>query len=135
LTDLRPQEIERALWQARADDLMELGAAARRANDRRAGYVYSVVRSRFPGTDAAADAAFLLARMHFHDASPHMAATWLETYLRERPEGRFAREAAGRLIETYQQTADMARARGAAERYLRRYPRGPHAELARSVLE
>lgn len=135
LTELEPQEIEQALWQADANDLIELGAAARRINDRRAGYVYSVVRSRFPGSENAADAAFMLARMHFHSAAPQMAATWFETYLRERPRGRFAREAAGRLIEAYQQAADQDRARAAAERYLERYPKGPHAELASSVLE
>ena len=135
LTELSPEEIERALWQADSAQLMELGAAARRANDRRAGYIYSVVRSRFAGARASADAAFMLARMYFHTGAPQMAATWLETYLREQPDGRFAREAAGRLVEAYQQAADIDRARVAAERYLARYPEGPHAALARSVLE
>lgn len=135
LVELTPEDIERALWQADSAQLMELGAAARRANDRRAGYIYSVVRSRFARARASADAAFMLARMYFHTGAPQTAATWLETYLREQPDGRFAREASGRLVEAYQQAADIDRARVAAERYLARYPEGPHAKLARSVLE
>lgn len=135
LVELSPEEIERALWQADANDLMELGAAARHVRDRRAAYIYSVIRSRFGGTEAAADAAFMLARMYFHSGAPQTAATWLETYLREQPDGRFAREAAGRLVEARAQAEDDTRARAAAERYLERYPDGPHAALARSVLE
>ncbi len=135
LAKLSPEEIERALWQAEAGDLMGLGAAARHVQDRRAGYIYSVIRARFGGTQAAADAAFMLARMYFHSGAPQMAATWLETYLREQPDGRFAREAAGRLIEAHAQAEDDTGARAAAERYLERYPQGPHAALARSVLE
>ncbi len=135
LSDLDPEEIEQAIWQSDPDDLINLGAAARRLGDRRAGYIYSVLRSRFAGTDAAADAAFMLARMQFHAGAPQGAVTWLNTYLRERPNGRFAREAAGRLVEAYHQSADQSRAKAAAERYLARYPDGPHAALARSVLE
>ena len=135
LSRLGAEEIERAIWQADSRELIELGAAARRADDRRAGYIHTVIRSRFAGTDTAADAAFMLGRMEFH-AGRHLASvTWFETYLRERPNGRFAREAAGRLVEAYQQGGDEARARAAAERYLARYPTGPHAALARSVLE
>lgn len=135
LAELSPEEIERALWQGDVGDLMELGAAARHLRDRRAGHIYSVIRSRFGGTPAAADAAFMLARMYFHSGAPQMAATWLETYLREQPNGRFARDAAGRLIEAHAQADDDTGARTAAERYLERYPQGPHAALARSVLE
>ena len=135
LSNLDPEEIEQAIWQSDPDDLISLGAAARRLGDRRAGYIYSALRSRFAGTNAAADAAFMLARMQFHSGAPQGAATWLNTYLRERPNGRFAREAAGRLVEAYQRSADESRAKAAAERYLTRYPDGPHAALARSVLE
>jgi outer membrane protein assembly factor BamD (BamD/ComL family) len=73
--------------------------------------------------------------MQFHSGAYRGAATWFETYLRERPDGRFAREAAGRLIEAYQQSEDEDRAREAAREYLRRYPEGPHSALARTVLQ
>lgn len=135
LTELGPSQLEQALWQAAPRQLIDLGAAARHLRDNRAGYIYSVARSRFPGTDAAADAAFVLGRMQFHSGTYRTSATWFETYLRERPDGRFAREAAGRVVEAYDQSGDDDRARDAAEEYLRRYPNGPHAGLARSVLE
>lgn len=134
LTELTPDQVEQAVWQADATQLIDLGAAARRLGDSRAGSIYTVARSRFPGTEAAADAAFLLGRMQFHSGAYRSSATWFETYLRERPDGRLAREAAGRLVEAYDQGGDRNRAREAAEQYLSRYPEGPHAALARSVL-
>ena len=135
LTELSPDEVEQAIWQADPTQLIDLGAAARGLGDARAGWIYSVARSRFAGTDAAADAAFLLGRMQFHSGGYRSSATWFETYLRERPDGRLAREAAGRLVEAHHQSGDADRARKAAEQYLRRYPNGPHAGLARSVLQ
>lgn len=135
LSSLSAEQFEEAVWQGDASDLVNLAAAARRTRDARAGYIYNVVRSRFSGTDSAANAAFMLGRMQFHAGAPGVAATWLETYLRERPNGRFAREAAGRLIEAYLRADDTSRATAAAQRYLARHPRGPHAALARSVLQ
>jgi TolA-binding protein len=135
LTELGPEQLEQAIWQADAAQLLDLGAAARELGDARAGSIYTAVRSRFSGTDAAADAAFLLGRMQFHSGAHRSSATWFETYLRERPDGRLAREAAGRLVEAYQHAGDTDRAHEAAEQYLRRYPNGPHAGLARSVLQ
>ena len=135
LSVLGPEQVEEAIWRSDAKDLVDLGSAARRTGDLRAGYIYSAVRSRFPGSVEAANAAFILGRMEFHTGRLREAATWLETYLRERPNGRFAREAAGRLVEAYQEVGDESRARTVAERYLARYPHGPHAELARSVLQ
>jgi hypothetical protein len=134
LTSLSPAQLEEVLWQGDERDVVNIAAAARRTGDLRTRYMYSVVRARFTGTDAAANAAFMIARMEFHERAPHAAAGWLEIYLRERPEGRFAREAAGRLVEAYMQSEDAPKAKAAAERYLARYPNGPHAALARSVL-
>jgi transmembrane sensor len=123
------------MWQGDERDVVNIAAAARRTGDARTRYMYSVVRARFAGTDGAANAAFMIARMEFHANAPHAAAGWLEIYLRERPDGRFAREAAGRLVEAYVQSEDSPKAKAAAERYLARYPDGPHAALARSVLQ
>ncbi|MBW2159577.1 MAG: outer membrane protein assembly factor BamD, partial [Deltaproteobacteria bacterium] len=132
---LDPEQFKEAIWQGDENDLVNLAAAARRTGDARARHIYSVVRSRFAGTDGAANAAFMIARMEFHADAPHAAANWLEIYLRERPRGRFAREAAGRLIEAYVHADDTLGATDSAERYLARYPNGPHAALARSVLQ
>jgi outer membrane protein assembly factor BamD (BamD/ComL family) len=62
------------------------------------------------------------------------AVGWFQRYLAEEPSGPLAREAAGRLIELYRQSGDAASVRSAAESYLKNYPTGPHAGLARSVL-
>ena len=62
------------------------------------------------------------------------AADWFSTYLREQPSGALAREALGRLIEAYQAAGDRVSARATAERYLKSYPDGPHATLARQAL-
>jgi TolA-binding protein len=62
------------------------------------------------------------------------AAQWFDTYLREQPQGLLAREAAGRLIESYRASGNASAAQTAAARYLARYPHGPHASLARQAL-
>jgi TolA-binding protein len=87
-------------------------------------------RARFAGSGEAAMSAFLLGR----SASGAQAAEWFSAYLKEQPSGALAREALGRLIEAYQASGDGVSARAAAERYLRAYPDGPHATLARDAL-
>ncbi|MBN2196382.1 MAG: FecR domain-containing protein [Polyangiaceae bacterium] len=87
-------------------------------------------RARFPGTPEAATAAYLLGR----SAAAGEAAQWFETYLTEHPSGALAREAEGRVIESHHAAGNHAMARATAERYLARYPDGPHAAFAKSVL-
>lgn len=114
-----------------APELMSLARAARLAN--RQGIAVQALlrcRARFPNTRQAATAAFLLGR----GAAPSEAARWFMTYLLEQPSGPLAREAAGRLIESYHHAGDSARARQAASVYLAQYPSGPHAAFARSML-
>lgn len=135
LSSLTSDQIGQAIERSDLGELVKLAATARRVGDPRAKRLYRGIRSRFPQSDAAAQAAFILARIDFHDGSFREAAVWLETYVRERPKGRFAREASGRLIEAYRRGGNEKGARVAAKRYLARYPDGPHAELARSVLQ
>jgi TolA-binding protein len=87
-------------------------------------------RKRAKGQPAAAQAAYLLGRA----SAPAQAAEWFETYLREEPQGLLAREAAGRLIESYRAAGNVTAAKSAAARYLARYPHGPHAALAGQAL-
>ena len=87
-------------------------------------------RKRAKGQPAASQAAYLLGRA----SAAGDAAQWFETYLREEPQGLLAREAAGRLIESYRAAGNAPAAKGAASRYLARYPNGPHAALARQAL-
>jgi len=114
-----------------AEGLMSLARAARFVGraDISGGALLSC-RRRFPGTRNAAMAAFLLGSV----ASPVDAIGWFSTYLKEQPDGAWAREASGRLIEAYQATGAKSAAQDAAKRYLERYPGGPHAEFARRAL-
>lgn len=125
------------LQQLSADGLLVLGDAARLAGvPRRAKAIYTAVRQRFPGSTAAALAAFSIGRMDFDRRQDFgAAARWFETYLVERPDGQLAREALGRLMEARHRGGEAGAARKAARRYLARYPQGPHAKLARSLVE
>ncbi|MEZ4438927.1 MAG: FecR domain-containing protein [Polyangiaceae bacterium] len=88
------------------------------------------LRERFPGSEEAASAAFLLGRA----ASGAQAARWLQTYLAEAPSGPFAREALGRWMEAEVASGQLDAARGLARQYLAQYPRGPHASYATQLL-
>lgn len=116
---------------ASAADLMLLGDAARLSrNPARATQAFEALRRRFPSDGRAPDAAFHLGRI---SSDPGRSARWFDTYLGERPQGSFALEASGRLIEALRRAQDP-RAADAARRYLARYPNGPHAALARSIV-
>jgi transmembrane sensor len=114
-----------------ADDLLALARAARFAGRMNvAREALMACRARFSGSAQAAMSAFLLGR----SASGVQAAEWFSTYLKEQPGGALAREALGRLLEAYQAAGDRVSARAVAERYLKSYPDGPHAALARQAL-
>lgn len=120
---------------ADATDLLLLGDAARLAgNADRAEEAYRAVRKRFGGPSAT-QAAFLLGRLAFEARSAYAdAARYFALSLVEAPDGPFARDASGRLMESLDRSGDTTGARGAAERYVARYPDGPHASLARALL-
>ena len=114
-----------------ADDLLALARAARFAGRMDvAREALTACRARFSGSPQAAMSAFLLGR----SASGAQAAQWFSTYLKEQPGGALAREALGRLIEAYSAAGDRVSSRATAERYLKSYPDGPHATLAREAL-
>ncbi len=95
-----------------------------------------LLRQRFPGTPRAALAAYSLGRLEFDvHGGFSRAAEWFRTYLSERPQGALAREARGRLMEATLRSGDMDGARALARRYLHDYAQGPHATLARGLLE
>jgi TolA-binding protein len=113
-------------------ELVELGSAARLAGDARgARHYYEVARRRFPGTDAAAIAAYHLGRMAFDGKHAWAEAErWFGVYLAESPGGALAPEALGRSMECAENRGDHARARELAKRYLAAYPSGAQASLA-----
>jgi len=121
---------------ASASDLCLLGDTARFAGSkRRAEQAFQMVRARFAGSHEAAMSAFGLGRIAYDEHRSYRdAARWFQTYLREEPSGAFARLAAGRLIESDSAAGDIEAAHTAATAYLGKYPAGPHAGLARNIL-
>jgi TolA-binding protein len=117
-------------------ELLMLGDGARLSGKpERATEALLALRHRFPGDPRRGAAAFALGKVAFDQRRAYeQAAEWFATSLREQPGGPLAREAEGRLIEALRSADDSAGARRAARDYLSRYPEGPHADLARSVL-
>lgn len=114
-------------------DLLELGDAARFAgNPARARQAYLAARSKLPGGGRSAYSLGLTAFDQEKDFA--LAARWFEAYLTEQPEGGLRGEAEGRLMEAWQRAGDPRGARTAAERYLREYPNGTQAPLARQLV-
>lgn len=96
---------------------------------------YQALRSRAAGSASAKQAAFSIGRVHFDQRAAYAeAARWFRTYLAEQPGGPFAREAEGRLMESLSRSGDRGGARKAAERYVAKYPSGPHVRVARQLL-
>jgi ferric-dicitrate binding protein FerR (iron transport regulator) len=131
-----PGELDDALVNAEIRDLARWADDARYAGRLdEATSMLEAVRRRAPGTEEAANAAFELGRIAFDGRAMYArAATSFETYLHERPQGRFAREALGRSIEARQRAGDPEAARRTATEYLQKYPTGPHGALAHRVL-
>jgi len=127
---------EAACQSASAAELLQLGDGARlsgRAD--RATLALTTLRKKYPSDPRRAAAAFALGKIAFDQTGAFaQAAEWFRTSIREQPNGSLSREAAGRLIEALKRAGDAAGARGAAESYLARYPEGPHADLARTVV-
>jgi transmembrane sensor len=120
---------------ASADELLVRADTERRAGgSARAAEALREVRKRFPGSRAAALAAFKLGRLEFDGNGAYgRAAEWFHTYLREDPGGPMTREALGRLLESFERAGARGRAKEFALRYRRDYPSGPHAELAARI--
>jgi TolA-binding protein len=116
--------------------LLALGDAARvSGRTDRVSEASLSLRRRFPRDARSAAAAFALGKVAFdHRRSYAEAAKWFATSIREQPNGSLAREAAGRYMEALRASGDRTAAEKAARGYLSRYPGGPHAELARSLL-
>jgi transmembrane sensor len=127
---------EAACQSASASELLQLADGARLSGQpASARQALMRLRSAFPGDPRRAAAAFALGKVAFDQTGAYAeAAEWFATSIREQPAGSLAREAAGRLIEARRRAGDAAGARRAAESYLTRYPDGPHADLARSLV-
>jgi TolA-binding protein len=131
----REAGFDNELDRAAVPDLLLLGDAARLSGSAtHALRAYQKVRARAPGTPWAANAAFAMGRVYFDQMDAFAeAARWFATYSSEQHDGPLAREALGREMEARARAGDRAEAARAAGQYLRRYPNGPHAPLARTL--
>jgi TolA-binding protein len=136
LTAAEAENFDALCRRASGADLLLLANTARFAGSaQRAQQAFRAVRTRFGGTHEAAMAAFTLGRIAYDDRHAYReAAQWFQSYLQDEPGGGLATVAAGRLMESYRAAGDAAAARAAAQSYLSKYPAGPHATLARSIV-
>ncbi|MBI5508469.1 MAG: hypothetical protein HY903_06935 [Deltaproteobacteria bacterium] len=116
-------------------DLVRLADVARYARSPdEARQVLGAIGRRFPKSQAGRGVPFLLARVALElDGDPKSAARQLQLYLARNADGELDEEARGRLVEALLKTGDREAACGAAQEYLRRYPRGGYMTLARSA--
>jgi len=92
------------------------------------------MRNRFSSSANARSAAFLLGRMADDSGSASAALQWYDVYLSEAPSGSLAAEALGRKMLAVRRIRGRDAALGIAEEYLRRYPGGAHAKVARELV-
>ena len=94
-----------------------------------------IARRRFPENKRARLALFLLGRVAWDlEGDPKGAEKWFRAYLHVDPRGELAEEALGRLVEVLSRSGKGRPARQAAKQYLRRFPDGGYAPLARTLV-
>jgi TolA-binding protein len=126
--------IDDALRSASAGELGALADAARFiGRGDLARRALQAIRSRFAGSDRAASAAFLLGKLTEDLGRPKAAVEWYDRYLAEAPGGPLAPEAMGRRMLALQHNGDTDGSRRAAAEYLKRFPNGPYAGVARET--
>jgi TolA-binding protein len=120
------------LQHADDEDLWALANAARYTGRYAlAEQALTAQRKRFPASQRAGEAAFLLGRLHDGDsAGPGDALAWYERYLIEAPNGVHASDALGRKMTLLQRWNKRREALSVAEEYLRRFPAGTYANAA-----
>lgn len=134
LSEADARGIEATLASAPLDDLMALGDAARYGG--RGGVatqVLETVRKRFPGSQPASTAAFLLARAADDSGNAGRAIALYDATMSEG--GAFAAEALGRKMLLVKRTSGNGAAKGIAKDYLRTYPKGPYAGAAQAIVD
>jgi hypothetical protein len=136
LDEATARGLDGVLGSAPLSDLTALGDAARyKGKNDVASRTLIAERTRFPGTGAAASAAFLLGRMaedSFGDVTG--ALGYYDAYLTEAPGGSYAAECLGRKMSAVKRTQGPEAARSIANDYLTRFPRGPYADVAREIV-
>jgi hypothetical protein len=135
LAEVERSGIKATLEKVSSEDLFALADAARyRRRTELAREALLTERRRFPGSERALDAAFLLGRMEEdRGQGARRALGWYDEYLSRAPAGTYASEALGRKMTVTSSLEGPARARPIAEEYLRRFPNGTYAGAARAL--
>jgi len=128
--------VKQTLARASSEELLALADASRyRQRTGLARAALLAERSRFPGSQSALDAAFLLGRLaESRQGEMRQAADWYDTYLAGAPAGTYASEALGRKMMATRHLRGAAAAESLATEYLRRFPAGPYAGAAHALL-
>ena len=121
---------------AAGDDLWALANAARYVGRYAlARQALAAQRRRFPGSERAQEAAFLLGRLADGAAAgPEEALGWYDRYLLEAPDGPHVSDALGRRMTVLERCGRREEALTVARDYLQRFPRGIYANAARAIL-
>jgi hypothetical protein len=92
-------------------------------------------RTRFPSSQRAREAAFLIGRLHDGDpAGPGQALAWYERYLTEVRDGAHVSDALGRKMTLLQRWGRSKEAVSIAREYVRTFPGGTYANAARVLI-
>ncbi len=114
--------------------LVKLADASRLGGDEAgARAALKAVESRFPGSAQAWRAVFLLGTLDARSGNQSAAIIAFQRYLGVAPNGPFASEAIGRLMQLYSRRRQSEEASQMAASYLKREPSGPYVRLARSL--
>lgn len=134
LRDAERRGLPQVLATASASEILALANAARFSGRSNLGRdAYKTLRQRFAGSPAATSAAFLLGRV-METTAPHEARRWYERYEQEAPRGSLVAEAMGRRLMLTQSMGSRGELQRLAEEYVRRFPDGPYAGVARKIV-
>lgn len=135
VSDARKLGTSRVIATRPIRDVVALGQAARYTGDGAlAEDCLKAIRARAPGSSDAHKSAFFLGRVMEQQGRRSDAIQWFQRYREESPGGVYAGQALGRQLVLTSGHGRSAAARQLAEDYLGRYPNGPYAKAARSVL-
>ncbi len=136
VADADRRGVTAVLERADSEDLWALANAARYAGRYPlARQALTAHRRRFPSSDRARDAAFLLGRLHDGDRNgPGDALGWYDRYLVEARDGVHVSDALGRKMTLLQRWNRRAESLAVAQDYLRRFPHGTYANAARALV-
>ena len=139
LADAQRRGLDSVLATASPADLTVLADAARFA--RRVDIARRALlaeRGRYPHSQQGLEAAFFLGGLTEDEAGESAktsALQWYDTYLRESPNGPFARPVLGRKMVLVQKLLGDTAARPIAVEYLERFADGPYAGAARKLVD